>query len=573
MADAGVRSKLTLLGDAPYAGDADPLEFARLAKELRELVIGSAGSTPFSIGIEAPWGMGKSTLMQRLKSQLDGVDDVVTVWFNAWSAENADVLEGLIKTALANVDQGVLLRVARNEKFLRGLRLTTSLGAAVFRSGDVVDRLWERFASDPKARNDIRVLVNEVMNAWQKKGGRSGGKLMVIFIDDLDRCSPETVFHLFEAIKVYLDAPGFVFVIGFDELVISDAILEQKKFSKSITSKHYLEKIIQISYRVPRPEEKQISDLFDVYAETSGTSDLFDEPGREIVVQGSARNPRKIKRFINSFILDYQSDPQWDELGPTLLIKWLILHMYFGEFARLFADEGRDWIEEFLAYYDLWIADRAGAEGPATTLLTERYGLPPNADLATIQRSLPEVFQTLVVKRSFVAFLEEFRDEEARGPLVRKLRSEPYRRAAEPQAAEMHAGARSLEGLRILIVGGDTVAVDLMLAIRALGGLPSTTSAERVKHAHLARPDVIVWTGDVERGLVEIERLRSTGPYRGPIILLGRITPEWRERAEALDAFLAPEPVHVLELLDGLAAARETWDTQTGTPSSAPRYS
>ena len=49
--------------------------------------------------------------------------------------------------------------------------------------------------------------------------------LLVVFVDDLDHCSPENVAWVLEAIRLYLDAPGLVFVISCDPDVVGDALV------------------------------------------------------------------------------------------------------------------------------------------------------------------------------------------------------------------------------------------------------------------------------------------------------------------------------------------------------------
>ena len=49
-------------------------------------------------------------------------------------------------------------------------------------------------------------------------------RLLVVFIDDLDRCTPASVLEMFEAIKVYMDVFGIVFVVAYDERVVADAL-------------------------------------------------------------------------------------------------------------------------------------------------------------------------------------------------------------------------------------------------------------------------------------------------------------------------------------------------------------
>ncbi len=37
---------------------------------------------------------------------------------------------------------------------------------------------------------------------------------LVVFVDDLDRCLPEKAVEVLEAVKLFLDVEGFIFVMG-----------------------------------------------------------------------------------------------------------------------------------------------------------------------------------------------------------------------------------------------------------------------------------------------------------------------------------------------------------------------
>src|SRR5438105_6658893 len=62
-----------LLGDQPFCGESDPLGFDEIATHLTDLVLRARGSSPFALGIEGPWGIGKSSLMQRMRPRLDAL--------------------------------------------------------------------------------------------------------------------------------------------------------------------------------------------------------------------------------------------------------------------------------------------------------------------------------------------------------------------------------------------------------------------------------------------------------------------------------------------------------------------
>jgi predicted KAP-like P-loop ATPase len=50
------------------------------------------------------------------------------------------------------------------------------------------------------------------------------GRRVFVFIDDLDRCLPESALEVFEAIKLFLDAPGCAYVVCLDRDVIRNGL-------------------------------------------------------------------------------------------------------------------------------------------------------------------------------------------------------------------------------------------------------------------------------------------------------------------------------------------------------------
>ena len=83
-------------------------------------------------------------------------------------------------------------------------------------------------------------------------------KSVIVYIDDLDRCSGERMIECIEAIKLFLNVDHTAFVLGADERMVELAIKEhypiQDKDKSVIYSpfSDYLEKLIQIPYRLPK---------------------------------------------------------------------------------------------------------------------------------------------------------------------------------------------------------------------------------------------------------------------------------------------------------------------------------
>ena len=174
---------------------------------------------------------------------------------------------------------------------------------------------YGRLSVDARSRNNIRNQMAGMLQQWKGETKRSpNGRTMVVFIDDLDRCSNDVILEICEAMKLYLDVQGIAFVIGCDQAVLGQAALAAGRQSQNVANATYLEKIIQVTYTKPIPFDDQISDLIDTLAERSGTRSYFSDSVKGIVIERTGRNPRRIKRLINSFVLEYSLDPGWASL-------------------------------------------------------------------------------------------------------------------------------------------------------------------------------------------------------------------------------------------------------------------
>ncbi|MCX9011091.1 MAG: P-loop NTPase fold protein [Candidatus Methanoperedens sp.] len=168
---------------------------------------------------------------------------------------------------------------------------------------------------------------------------------VIIFIDDLDRSLPEKALEVLDAIKLFLDVEGCIFVLGIDRRVISYII--NKKYREQfigkgdegktnenvlITGENYLEKIIQLSFQLPPIEKtdmkKFIRNMRDLDLEFYGQY-------LKLIIEGIENNPRKIKRFFNIIELqrniakamNLQEDLSEAEriINDSLMIIWNII--------------------------------------------------------------------------------------------------------------------------------------------------------------------------------------------------------------------------------------------------------
>ena len=91
------------------------------------------------------------------------------------------------------------------------------------------------------------------MNSWKKPSIDQ----LVVLIDDLDRCLPETAIETLEAVRLFLFTSRTAFVVAADEAMIEYAV--RQAFSRppgrtgpQTYARNYLEKLIQVPFPHPR---------------------------------------------------------------------------------------------------------------------------------------------------------------------------------------------------------------------------------------------------------------------------------------------------------------------------------
>lgn len=219
---------------------------------------------PLTLGIFGPWGSGKTSLMRMLKAKVDTVDPgVKTLWFNAWRYEGREEAQSaLIHAILARLSEDKTLFeeakivAARLKKGASVLKLGKFiLNTAMTLSPDL-DKFAECFEKESQEIADTMERFDEDFAEFLRV---MKIKHIVVFIDDLDRCSSKKVIETFETIKLFLNTPKCTFVIGADGGKIESAVGEVYNVGDRQGKKDYLEKIIQVPFSIPAQDARDIN--------------------------------------------------------------------------------------------------------------------------------------------------------------------------------------------------------------------------------------------------------------------------------------------------------------------------
>lgn len=271
----------------------DYLNFGVVAKTVAE-IIEQSNSRPISIGVSGAWGVGKSSMIKLIQKELVEKQDsdineptkYIFVEFNAWLYQGYDdARAALIDVVASKIADEAASREGLGDKitdlferikWFRLMAMTAVTAASVFTGvplNGITGKALDLFTgTDHKSENegiDIdemeqegKKLIKEGMDKTPPKQIQAlrdtfenilseMGVTLVVLIDDLDRCLPETTISTLEAIRLLLFLPHTAFVIAADDQMIKHAVKKHFSGIEDDLVTNYFDKLIQVPIRVP----------------------------------------------------------------------------------------------------------------------------------------------------------------------------------------------------------------------------------------------------------------------------------------------------------------------------------
>jgi predicted KAP-like P-loop ATPase len=184
-------------------------QFDKFAKQLANLILDDKLHTPYAIAIPGEWGEGKTSLIGQAHDLLISAikeqnKDWKVLWFDAWEYERLDPVAALLQRIAHLYAEG-----ERNRHFKEAIKgLASFFPDIVLRSATqlTLKEVQEHFKSSIEQTPAISEKLSEMI---------AEGRL-IVFVDDLGRCHVENALGILEAVKLFLNAEGAIFVVAVD---------------------------------------------------------------------------------------------------------------------------------------------------------------------------------------------------------------------------------------------------------------------------------------------------------------------------------------------------------------------
>lgn len=381
-------SNYPLWSDEPTVRDL--LSFEAVAATVVDAILDDK-LDPIALGLSGSWGSGKTSVLELVRAAIEkqAIADetrVIVIPTQPWSydpavgpkesliAEVLAALSGELKLDAGDNARNLLNKLVGRVNWAKAFKIAAKAGIAFQLPS--VDDILGLIKEDPKNEDSPeRGLAGfrEDFESLLKLDGLKHISRVVVLVDDLDRCLPETVVETLEAIRLFLSAKGMSFVIAADEDRVAEAIQQRfgnPKFTEDASESPatlYLHKIVQTTIPLPAlsrfdtnaylflllVERRVSSEVFDKFVSscnelrTVGGSldDLEISENADVAIQLAVAsrltpmlyekfrgNPRRIKRFLNDLnVRQSVAKRRGIELSSDAVAKLMMLERLLPE--------------------------------------------------------------------------------------------------------------------------------------------------------------------------------------------------------------------------------------------------
>jgi len=285
----------TFHSDQPIQSQRDDLfNRAAFCTRIASVIKERKDSSSLILGLYGPWGDGKTSSLAMIREALSDSKDVITLNYNPWFFRSS--LEAITQAFFASIAEAFGREPGLDTEKLG--KLLNDYGQAVPYIGKAIESLGKNLNS--VSLDEKREELNRIISSTDKK--------LVVFIDDIDRLDRREIQTIFKIVRLAADFRNTVYILAFDDLIVSDALGEAYASGSAGAGRSFLEKIIQVPLNLPSADQDTLHNMALKACETTLHSvgyNFTERAGQEFanallaILRAEIRTPRQIKRFDN----------------------------------------------------------------------------------------------------------------------------------------------------------------------------------------------------------------------------------------------------------------------------------
>lgn len=300
----------------------------------------------FSIGIESPWGFGKTSFINLLCNHFDKKDTII-IKFNPWNYEKerslVDAFFAELREALKVYDSSLSTTLTQY-----GNILSHSNHDTIKLSAEFIQCLSSQSINTKRSKIDFAI--------------KGIGKLILVVIDDLDRLDKDEVISVLKLIRNSASFPNMVFVSAYDKEYLIETLKDDV-----CNSNKYLEKIFQYQFKLPEIDKSILRTMLynkcKTFIESRDEEQLkyileIDNPASQLqfdLILSNIDNIRDVHRFLNSFKFVYQRLKGDTQIHDLLMIE--LLRMKYYDVYELLSRDHNKYLYNQKTSLALWNVD------------------------------------------------------------------------------------------------------------------------------------------------------------------------------------------------------------------------
>lgn len=327
----------------------DAFERLSFAKHLAGFLCLKKDDPSIVVGIEGKWGDGKTSCINLVKEVIsENTPRPIIVTYRPWLISTLDsMIEGFfveLASALGTQSRAQNAKAAAHRVLQFGKMLAPiKLIPGVEPWGSIVEKVLSAVGGSAKAGAELSDLSLQAKKIDLQKSLQRINRPIVVIIDDADRLPPEHVRIVFQMLKAVCDFDRVSYLVAYDPKPIKKAL----SYGEVYEGERYLEKIVQVSYPLPRLSFTHMKDYVQTNVQALAEQydvnlkgvegELFDLVLNKTDIVRVFETPRDVIRLCNRLRLSASNTR--NEVSFSDLVAFETLELKFQELSQIIRSE------------------------------------------------------------------------------------------------------------------------------------------------------------------------------------------------------------------------------------------